>query len=375
MRLFKPAFNGFFKSKKIKLYVISITITLGLVISFIYNLYLLNNIYADKIKNNILNRILYVSKSEITELDINKLKKFENIEDVYRELNVFSMIMDDEKSVIIRYGSELELPKLTLGNDFENNNKDLQIILPSKLLTADNKYISLDSYLGKKVKLRIEDYELEVFVTGIYNNSNSSYVYINKALKDELVEYNKEIETNTILAVIVDDYKNVESVINNLKNNYGYNANIRDMSGQSDIKMYNLASALILVIIILIIVFMYVSIGIIIDSIISDERKDIAILKAIGYKKKHLSNIMKNRILAILTISFIIGMILSLILNTIIGKLIENRLEISIVQNYHVYLIISIMLIILIYFIAILTVKLNNKKIKKVSAIELLKEN
>ncbi len=374
MKLFKPAFDGFFKANKIKLYIISIAITLGFVISFVYNLYLLNNIYADKIKNNILNRILYVSRNDISELDIKNLNEIENIEEVYRELNIFSMTMDENKNVNIKYGSKLEIPKLILGKGFEDD-KEMQIILPSKFLTQENKYISLESYYGKKVKLRLEDYEVEVYVTGIYDDINSNYVYINKNLKDDLVRYNREIETSTILSVIVDDYKNIEHVIENLKNNYSYNANIREMSGQSDIKMYNLASLLIIVIVILVTIFMYISIGIIIDGIISDERKDIAILKAIGYKKKHLNKIMSYRIFTVLTISFIIGILLSMFLNILIGKIIQTRLDINILQNYKAYFIITILLVILIYLVSTITIKLNNKKIKRVNAIELLKDS
>ena len=65
MRLFVPAFKGFFKNKKLKIYIIAISITFGIIISAIYSLYLFNEVYSDKIKNNIKNRVLYAGKTEI----------------------------------------------------------------------------------------------------------------------------------------------------------------------------------------------------------------------------------------------------------------------------------------------------------------------
>lgn len=48
MRLFEPAYKNFFKSKKMLLYIISISITFGLVISIVYCMTLLNDVLGEK---------------------------------------------------------------------------------------------------------------------------------------------------------------------------------------------------------------------------------------------------------------------------------------------------------------------------------------
>ncbi len=374
MTLLRPAFNGFFKMKKIVLYIASITITLSLVISFIYNLYLLNNTYADKIKNNSANRTLYVSKEVISENDIEKLNKLENIDQVYRDLNSFSMNLESNITTRIEYSGNIEISNLKIGNNF-NDEQIPQIILPSKMMTSSGAMISLDEYYNKTVTLKLDDFEVNAYVIGIYDNINSYTTYINAYFKEKLIEYNSDIETKTILTVVVDNYNNVDEVINTLQNDYGYNANLRSTSGQADIKMYNMAMYMIYVIIVLVIIFTYISVGIIIDGIISDEKRDIAILKAIGYKKKYISKILLYRVFAIITLALIFGILTSFVLNIVVSNTIENRLNVVINQNYPIYCLITLALIIVVYLIVTISVKVNNKKLKNIKPIELLKEN
>ena len=160
-----------------------------------------------------------------------------------------------------------------------------------------------------------------------------------------------------------------------LLNDYGYNANLRSTSGQADIKMYNMAMYMIYVIIVLVIIFTYISVGIIIDGIISDEKRDIAILKAIGYKKKYISKILLYRVFAIITLALIFGILTSFVLNIVVSNTIENRLNVVINQNYPIYCLITLALIIVVYLIVTISVKVNNKKLKNIKPIELLKEN
>lgn len=373
MNLVKISFDSFLKTRKNILYIVSITITLGFVIFLIYNLYFLNNIYAEKVKNNIVNRVILATKSNITDEDIKKINNIENIQDIYRKLNNFNMKLDDELNIPIKYCNELEIPKLVLGKEFDNN-YEFEVILPKKTLDRSNNLISLENYYGQEVKLTLNDFEMNVYVIGIYDDISFNSMYINQNLKNKLLEYNPKLENNSALSIIVDNYKNVNGVIENLNNNYGYSAGLESNVGQSDIKMYNIASILIIIILSLVVIFTFVSIGIIIDGIISDERKDIAILKAIGYKRKHISTIIVYRVLAILTISFILGIILSLVFNCTIGKVIENKLEVNIELDFSVYCLVSLLLIIFIYFIALIATKINERKVKKISTIELLKE-
>lgn len=373
MDLVKISFDSFLRNKKNILYIVSIAITFGFVIFLIYNLYFLNNIYAERIKNNIINRVILATKSNITDEDIKECNSIENIQVVYKKLNNFNVQLEDNLNIPIKYCNELEIPKLIQGKGFDNDYK-FEVILPKNISDRSSNLISLENYYGKEVRLILNDFEISANVVGIYDNKMFNGIYINENIKNRLLEYYPQLESNNALSVIVNDYKNVNDVIENLNSNYGYTAGLESITGQSDIKMYNVASMLIIVILILVIIFTFISIGIIMDGIISDERKNIAILKAIGYKKKHISSIMFYIILAILTNSFAIGIILSLIFNCTIGNIIENKLEVNIGLNIGMYSIIVLAIIAFIYLLALIAVKINGRKIKKISAIELLKE-
>ena len=167
----------------------------------------------------------------------------------------------------------------------------------------------------------------------------------------------------------------MELVIEKLRNDLGYSANLSNSSGQSDIKLYNLAYYLVIAILVLAVVFNYVSISIIISGIIHDETMDIAIFKAIGYKIKDIYKIMKYRILAIIGISIVISTFISIVINQVIKFILKYKLDITIKDNYSMFLVILLLFIIFIYILSVISVKINNSKIKKVNTIELLKEN
>lgn len=371
MNLIKPAFNNFYRTKKIALYIFSIAITLGLVIFFIYYLVFLNNVYAERIQNNIINRVILASKSEINNKDIEQIKNMKNIIDVYKRFSIHNIILDENIDISIKYCNILEIPNLTMGNLFDND--EFQIILPKKVFDRNDSLISLEEYYGKVVKLTIDNFEVEAEVIGIYDDIYFNDVYVNQLLKNEITNCNINIQNDNIISIVIDDYKNVDSTIETLKKEYNYSAYIENTRGQSDIKMYDIVSILIIIILILAAIFTYISIGIIISGIISDERKDLAIMKSLGYKNKDISKIMIYRVLSILIVSFFVGMILSFIFNSTFGKIIQNKLEIKINIDVSMYCIIALVLLITIYFISIIAVRLNGKKIKMISPIELLK--
>ena len=52
MGLLIPAFNSFLNNKKLKIYIISMSVTFGMIISIIYSLYAFNNTFSEKIQNS-----------------------------------------------------------------------------------------------------------------------------------------------------------------------------------------------------------------------------------------------------------------------------------------------------------------------------------
>lgn len=374
MSLFEPSFKTFFKSKNLLLYVFSISIAFGLVIAVIYTMILLNNVLSENIKNNIINRVIYVSGDSFSDEQIEEIKNLEYVETVYKNLAMGTKcVIEEQYNLSPEYNLIEELPEISNGKVFDNSD-EYQVILPHKLYNSDGDYVDLSIYLGEYINIRINDISAKARVVGTYEKTLGT-IYLNEALKNYLVSIDDNIESKNSIIVVADDYKNVDFLIEELKNEFDYGANLSNMNGQSDIKLYNLAYLLIVVVLIFSIIFNYVIVSIIISGFINDEKMDIAIFKAIGYKIKDIYKIMKYRILAVMGISFIISIFLAVLASKIIKYILMSRLEIELVTSYQLFTLISLLFIILVYILSKLSVRLNIKKVKKINAIDLLKEN
>lgn len=374
MSLFEPSFKTFFKSKNLLLYVFSISIAFGLVIAVIYTMILLNNVLSENIKNNIINRVIYVSGDSFSDEQIEEIKNLEYVETVYKNLAMGTKcVIEEQYNLSPEYNLIEELPEISNGKVFDNSD-EYQVILPHKLYNSDGDYVDLSIYLGEYINIRINDISAKARVVGTYEKTLGT-IYLNEALKNYLVSIDDNIESKNSIIVVADDYKNVDFLIEELKNEFDYGANLSNMNGQSDIKLYNLAYLLIVVVLIFSIIFNYVIVSIIISGFINDEKMDIAIFKAIGYKIKDIYKIMKYRILAVMGISFIISIFLAVLASKIIKYILMSRLEIELVTNYQLFTLISLLFIILVYILSKLSVRLNIKKVKKINTIDLLKEN
>ena len=374
MSLFEPSFKTFFKSKNLLLYVFSISIAFGLVIAVIYTMILLNNVLSENIKNNIINRVIYVSGDSFSDEQIEEIKNLEYVETVYKNLAMGTKcVIEEQYNLSPEYNLIEELPEISNGKVFDNSD-EYQVILPHKLYNSDGDYVDLSIYLGEIINIRINDTSAKSRVVGTYEKTLGT-IYLNEALTNYLVSIDDNIESKNSIIVVADDYKNVDFLIEKLKNEFNYGANLSNMNGQSDIKLYNLAYLLIVVVLIFAIIFNYVIVSIIISGFINDEKMDIAIFKAIGYKIKDIYKIMKYRILAVMGISFIISIFLAVLASKIIKYILMSRLEIELVTSYQLFTLISLLFIILVYILSKLSVRLNIKKVKKINAIDLLKEN
>lgn len=83
---------------------------------------------------------------------------------------------------------------------------------------------------------------------------------------------------------------------------------------------------------------------------------------------------MKYRILAIIGISIAISVIIAILINQIINFILKYKLEIILKSDYGMFICILLLFTVFIYILSIISVKLNNKKIKKINTIDLLKE-
>ena len=158
MNLFIPAFNSFFRKKKLLIYIITISITFGLIISVIYDMYKLNNIYYYKIKNNIKNRVLSVTSSngKILDTDINYISSLGGVNNAYLELNDFSINIEGGESFTVKYISNEEIVELLENNSMESK-EELQVILPYRILNSNGEYKYFENLIGKNMNFFIND--------------------------------------------------------------------------------------------------------------------------------------------------------------------------------------------------------------------------
>lgn len=338
-------------------------------------MYKLNNIYYYKIKNNIKNRVLIVTSSneKILDTDVNYISSLDGVNNAYLELNDFSINIEDGGAFSVKYISNEEIIELLENNSMESK-EELQVILPYRILNSNGEYEYFENLIDKNVNFFInDDITINAQVTGVYNPKNyETYVYVNEVFKSFLENYDLSSINDNYIKVVVRDYNDVDSIIDTLVDK-GYNAYIMDKSGQTDIKFYNMAKSIILLMIAFITIFTYISITIIVNGIISGEKMDIAILKAIGYKEKQIYKIMKLRIVAIIIVSIILGVIISLGVIQLIASFIFYKLNILININLVEYILLLMMFSAIIYIITCISLKVNNIKIKRINIIELMK--
>ena len=343
MRLLAPAFSNFFSTKRLKLYILSISLFSGFMIAMLYSFWQIDRTFSDKIQNNIKNRVICIDKSQnrneyhdLTEKDIESILEIKEIESVYKRLNSFSMDLENIGNFPISYLSDQEIQDIGKNSLFSSL-QECQIILPEKILDENRQYIFLNDLIGKYVKLTVEEFEVSAKVCGTYPVQNyERTIYVNQTLKEEIVNYNEELEIHKELYAIINHYNSIDNVFEELTNK-GYTSYLKDKSGMNDIKIYHLTTIIIIGIFIFSILFVYIFIGMIITGIINDEKLDIAILKAIGYKMKDISKIIGYRVMAIIGISAMIGVILSWLLNKAITFVIHYKLNFVIENDISLY--------------------------------------
>lgn len=377
MRLLKPSLTSFLRQKKLILYIISMVMTITALISIIYITYCINITYENKVKNNIVNRVLYVSKSDYVDLenDIKQISNISNIDYVYKTISPISVLINNQYSCTIKTGAKEEFPESIIGNILSiNNSSEVEVLLPDKILDSNNRIIYGKDYLEKNIDITYNTYKISAKVVGVYlDTKNQNILYMTQKSMENFTEYDMDLIKNNSYFAIVNDYENVDSVIEGLLQN-GYISNLFNESGQADVKLYKTASIVITALIYIILIFNYILIGTIIANIVSDEKTDIALLKAIGYNIKDLSQIMLYRILIIICCSYCFGILLSLGLNKILNDIIINKFSLEIQYSFITYIKISLVFLIILFAISVVSVNINSRKIKNISAIDLLKD-
>lgn len=223
---------------------------------------------------------------------------------------------------------------------------------------------SLKKNVNEYIEAHINNVTYKLKVTGTYNSDEFKFNFDNASnniiISQELLKEINDGNDNNLVIVEVDDYSNIDTVVNQFKNLNNYEVSIYDVPGnavQRYYDFYNNISHLSDVLIIFVFFFM-----IIVNSvIIRDSKTDIAIMKSIGYSNFKISLLFIIYSLMLIFIalipSFIIAIIISLLLKQII--IINSIIFIKLLRD----LMIAILLVIFI----------SNLIIEKINIIKLIK--
>lgn len=301
MNLLKPSFVSFFRNKKLYIYISFIVIMVSVLIVMFNYKNGIDFIYKSEVENNVKNRTLFISNSNGNDINIHDIKLIKYIDKVEYMMEPI-MVDINGKMVSLKSGIMLNSTKIIKGENIDNDN--IEIIIPDSLQLGKN---TLDTY----IEIKYNKLTFSAKIVGIYEDkTNQNCIYVSQKIINNLKSYDENAVSSNSCIAIVNEYKNVENVIQTLSK-YEYNGNLLDTSGLNDIKTYKDISIILAVSIFIIVFLIYITLSIIINNIINDERKDIAILKAVGYKNIHLVKIVFYRILILSLISYIVRILYS----------------------------------------------------------------
>lgn len=305
--------------------------------------------------------------------------------------------------IIGLYGANSEMqPNIISGRGFLENEREVCLI--PKDFYPYNIYPSYDSsntldgekLLGKEIVLEYYSYDRtsnksevngtytkKLTVVGVYdsneNVSGNNYCYIPFEDMDEINTTREEnsvygtdtiyVEDNTVM-VVVDDTSNVDSVISKIQE-LGYRSMVRSTANLEMIDTINKVTMIVFGVVILIVI-----INLTISSIksIVERGYEIGMLKAIGYRKREIRNILFTENLIVSTISYIITILLVLVLNIVIKKCIFSRIYELEQMNLSLQTSTILIAFIVSMIIPVITTALSSTKILKQTSVNLNKE-
>lgn len=326
------------------LFVISFIMILVLISTQEYYQYVLDSGIGSKIENR---KLLVLNNEYFPEaLDTN-----DYIKEYYPNTNINS-VFNNEK-LLLSYLTEDEL-KLTSGKYISNTN---EIIVPKKL----------ESYLNNNINIKVDNQEYTLKVVGISDIDN---IIVSKNFLNQLIEsFNLEIEYYNIIS---NNYNDIEKIID-LFNQNGYVSFLASDEGLSEYNELSKFIDMLYMFIYILIIFDFIFIIYIIKNIINNEKKEMAIFKAIGFSNLRINFIIISRILLMVIISSLLSLLLFIIiLNIIVGILNADYIQYTLKYQYMSNYIIFILLVISLVLLNIIYVFFN---IKKVDVIKNLMED
>lgn len=339
--IFKIAVSNFTRERKknimsIILMVVSLTIFLSTT-----SLSSSMRKYFDKsIQNSVECRTLFVNFDidiYTSEQIINMMSKYENISaaipqesirnfGVSEELiGIFEMpkIGENDGTIMVKGGNNNATPDVIDGRKFNDEERNVAII-PNKFIPdsrlelidpiTNSKGIDGKSLLGQEIECKFDDKTTYTFkVVGVFDfedtDQSRNTVYIPYNDMEEIYQsvYKPTIESRDPIVVVVDDYKNVEKVIDEL---------YKDGMMASTMKTFDsilptFIDIFGMVVSIAVFLVSVITISINTIKIVKDREQEIGMLKAIGYSNNIILKILNLEIVLVGMIGFIISVMFS----------------------------------------------------------------
>jgi hypothetical protein len=188
------------------------------------------------------------------------------------------------------------------SNNLEENDVIISKFYFNILNLEENDIVS-----NKKIKYKINNKSIVLNIVGVTSN-NKTNIYVSESLFNKISD-----EYPTSYYVLVDSYKNVLKVQDYLLE-HGIDSELYDTSGLLEIEKLEKDRQLFKYVLYVSLISLFIVLYMIIKNIFLSEEKNIAILKAIGYKTKDICLIILSRVLILMICSYILNVLLCLIL-------------------------------------------------------------
>lgn len=347
--MLKLVFNSFIEKNR---YIISALLFLLSYLSLTMLLSIYNN-YEYNIKslqNEEINRTIEVDIDKENALSILKNNKY--IETYYPMYNNKRMLYQD-KNINFNTSNNVDLIK---GSSIKNNNEIIISKSFSKLVKLEETNYNI------KLNFKYNEKEYSFTVVGITDN-NKADVYL---VEEEFQKiFNPEPSSYYVL---ISDYKDVKKFINQMLDK-GYIANLYNATSEEELNtLINLKNTYIgIMIAIILLIFFFLCI--IVKNMLQYETKNIAILKAVGYKNRIISLIMLLRLLIVNLFSYLFILFITIITHFISSSII-SKYNLSLLKLFYYDSIIML----IISFLIIINISIFQRKIKKLDVINTLQD-
>lgn len=200
----------------------------------------------------------------------------------------------------------------------------------------------------------------DFLIVGVVND-NSSQFYITLDEMETIFSL-----TPNRYYVLINQYLNISKAKSEF-DKLGYSSDIYDATGYAEILQIKKLQQTYIYILIFIMIISYTFVNNIIKNIIASEYKNIAILKAVGFKNKKIKQILIIRLISLVSIASLFTTIIEIIIIPLLNKIINAPMF---SYNYIVKMTIPVFIILIIVTL-ICTAQLKTK-IKKLSVLEAL---